>query len=112
MDDLGLRIRVLSGTEIPDGLADTMFELYHRHIQKMFWGRLYLNRAFFELVLQRFRRNLSLVLAEEEGRVIAGTFNVQKAGAYYGRYWGAFKELQRVLLRRHRALHRRGPAAL
>ena len=94
MDDLGLRIRVLTGEEIPGGLAGTIFELYQQHIKKMFWGRLYLNRAFFELVLQRFRRNLSLVLAEEDGRVIAGTFNVQKAGAYYGRYWGTQKDLR------------------
>jgi uncharacterized protein len=31
-------------------------------------------------------------LAEREGKVIAGTFNVRDGTAMYGRYWGAFEE--------------------
>ncbi|HEX7928883.1 MAG TPA: GNAT family N-acetyltransferase, partial [bacterium] len=50
----------------------------------------------FQLAHERFRRNLCLVLAEQQGEVIAGTFNVQKSGIFYGRYWGAFKELRHL----------------
>jgi predicted N-acyltransferase len=32
------------------------------------------------------------MLAEREGKVIAGTFNVRDETAMYGRYWGAFEE--------------------
>ena len=28
--------------------------------------------------------------------MIAGTFNVQKSGVFYGRYWGTFKELRHL----------------
>ena len=31
-----------------------------------------------------------------EGKIIAGTFNVQKNGVFYGRYWGAFQELRHL----------------
>jgi hypothetical protein len=70
-----------------------MYRLYKEHIDKLYWGRLYLNPEFFALAARRFRRNLCFVVAERDGQVIAGTFNVQKAGVFYGRYWGAFEEV-------------------
>jgi predicted N-acyltransferase len=70
-----------------------MYRLYKDHVDRLYWGRLYLNPRFFELVAQRLRRNLCFVVAEREGTVIAGTFNVQKSGVFYGRYWGAFEEV-------------------
>ena len=32
------------------------------------------------------------MLAERDGKIIAGTFNVRDDIAMYGRYWGAFEE--------------------
>jgi uncharacterized protein len=93
MGEQGVTIRVLHGEAIPDALVPTLYRLYKEHIDKLYWGRLYLNPQFFELAAQRFRRNLCFVVAEREGRVIAGTFNVQKSGVFYGRYWGAFEEV-------------------
>jgi hypothetical protein len=89
----GVTIRALHGDAIPDELVPTMYRLYKDHVDRLYWGRLYLNPRFFELVAQRLRRNLCFVVAEREGDVIAGTFNVQKSGVFYGRYWGAFEEV-------------------
>jgi len=89
----GVTIRALTGDAIPDALVPTFYRLYKDHIDKLYWGRLYLTPRFFELAAQRFRRNLCLVAAERDGEVIAGTFNVQKHGVFYGRYWGAFEEV-------------------
>jgi predicted N-acyltransferase len=88
-----VEVRALTGDEIPDALVPTMYRLYKEHIDKLYWGRLYLNPEFFALAARRFRRNLCFVVAERDGQVIAGTFNVQKAGVFYGRYWGAFEEV-------------------
>jgi predicted N-acyltransferase len=96
MAEQGVAIRALHGDRIDEGLVPTVYRLYKEHIDKLYWGRLYLNEAFFRLVVERFRRNLCLVLAEREGRVVAGTFNVQKAGVFYGRYWGAFEEIRHL----------------
>lgn len=92
MDEQGVRIRALHGEDIDPALAPTMYGLYREHIDKLMWGRHYLNRAFFERITERFRRNLCFVVAEADGEVIAGTFNLQKSGVFYGRYWGAFEE--------------------
>jgi predicted N-acyltransferase len=46
------------------------------------------------LILERFRSRLCFILARQHGRVIAGTFNVQKSEALYGRYWGALRQLR------------------
>lgn len=92
MADQGIDIRVVAGDDIDNGLVPTLYRLYKNHIEKLYWGNLYLNEAFFEHLVQHFKRNLCFVLASREGRVIAGTFNVQKNGVFYGRYWGTFEE--------------------
>ncbi|MGE0683428.1 MAG: GNAT family N-acetyltransferase [Candidatus Binatia bacterium] len=96
MDEQGVEIEVLSGEAIPDELLPRMYALYKAHIDKLYWGRQYLQSRFFDLLGQRFKRNLCFVLARYQGDIIAGTFNVQKNGVFYGRYWGAFRELRHL----------------
>ena len=92
MDLQGIRIEALSGDEISDELVPVMYRLYQNHIEKLHWGRLYLNEEFFKLLASRFRKNLCFIVARQDERVLAGTFNVQKDGVFHGRYWGAFEE--------------------
>lgn len=87
-------IRVYSGEEIPDSLFPPMFDIYRSTIDKLEWGRQYLTAEFFDLVRQRFKRHICLVCAFDGDELIAATFNLQKAGVLYGRYWGAFRELK------------------
>jgi predicted N-acyltransferase len=96
MGDQGIVLRVLEGDGIPAALVPTMYQLYKGHVEKLYWGRLYLTPRFFDLAHERFRRNLCLVLAEQDGEVIAGTFNVRKNGVFYGRYWGAFRDVKHL----------------
>lgn len=96
MDEQGVEIDVLSGEEIPDALFPRMFALYKTQIDRLYWGRQYLQARFFDLLAHRFKRNLCFVVARHHGEIIAGTFNVQKGGVFYGRYWGAFKELRHL----------------
>lgn len=94
----GIEIRHHVGTDIPDELFEPMYRFYlatvrsHHH-----WGRQYLNREFFALMQERFRHRLVFIVAWRGGEPIAGTFNVAKGEALYGRYWGALEE--------HRNLH-------
>ena len=92
--DQGVTIRVLSGEEISPTLAPSMFRLYLSTIRKLYWGRQYLNRAFFERIITGWRPYLRLMLAFRDERLIAGTLNLEKAGVFYGRYWGCFEELK------------------
>jgi predicted N-acyltransferase len=90
----GVDIRVHAGEEIPDAMFGPMFKIYLSTIEKLHWGRQYLNRAFFDLIRDTFKRHLRFVCAYRGGELLAGTFNLEKAGVFYGRYWGAFEEVR------------------
>ena len=92
----GVRIETLEGEHIPDAIFPAMQRFYHATLDKKVYGRAYLNAAFFELVRQRFRRRLCFMVAMCGSEPIAGTFNVQKAGVLYGRYWGCDRELRHL----------------
>jgi predicted N-acyltransferase len=84
------------GAAIPEDVLLRMYEIYRTTIEKNPWGRLYLNQRFFELLAERFRARLCIVVARQAGEIIAGALNVQKGDALYGRYWGTFKELRHL----------------
>lgn len=90
----GVSIEILEGDAIPDDLFDPMFRIYLATVRANPWGRQYLNRSFFSLLGERFRHRLCFVVARFGREVIAGTLNVRKNAALYGRYWGALREVR------------------
>jgi len=89
-------IKTFTGDEISSDLIDPMYAFYLSTIRSRAWGREYLNRKTFELLVERFRDRLVFVVAEQAGKKIAGTFNVQKGDVLYGRYWGAIREVRHL----------------
>jgi predicted N-acyltransferase len=85
-------IRALEGDDLTRAQMRTMFRLYKGHVDRHYYGRQYLTAEFFDEIQRRFARHVCLMLAEREGKVIAGTFNVRDGTAMYGRYWGAFED--------------------
>ncbi|MCP4039983.1 MAG: GNAT family N-acetyltransferase [bacterium] len=78
---------------VADGIDhDAMSHMYRFYLTNIenhhYWGRQYLNREFFERITERFRDRLQLTLARRGTDTIAGTLNVFKGDALYGRYWG------------------------
>jgi predicted N-acyltransferase len=94
LDTQGVEIQARVGDEIPDSMFRTMFEFYLSTLEKKFYGRQYLNERFFELVRERFRDRLCFIVAHQGSEPVAGTFNVQKGDALYGRYWGALRDVR------------------
>jgi uncharacterized protein len=92
----GISIRAVEGEELTPAQMRTMFRLYKRHVDQLYYGRQYLTQAFFDEMRRRFAHHVCLMLAEREGKIIAGTFNIRDDAVMYGRYWGAFEE-QRFL---------------
>jgi uncharacterized protein len=90
----GVTIKVHEGEDIPDTIFGPMYDLYLSTIEKLYWGRRYLTREFFTEMRQRFKRHVCLICAYRGRKLVAGTFNLQKAGVLYGRYWGCFEELK------------------
>ncbi|HVW26130.1 MAG TPA: GNAT family N-acetyltransferase [Polyangiaceae bacterium] len=90
----GVEIETLSGGELDPELIDSVFDFYLSTVNKYYWGRQYLNRAFFEELCARQPNDVMVVLARDTSsrRPIAGAFNLVGGGALYGRYWGATEE--------------------
>jgi predicted N-acyltransferase len=93
LHEQGVQIEVLSGDALPPELFPDLYAFYRSTVEVKSYGRPYLNERFFELVRDRFRERLCAVVARQDGRPIAATFNVYKGKVFYGRYWGARCEL-------------------
>jgi len=88
----GITIRAYEGAELTQKQLRTMFRLYKGHVDRLYYGRQYLTQEFFDELHKRFAAHLCLMLAERDGKIIAGTFNVRDDQAMYGRYWGCAEE--------------------
>jgi hypothetical protein len=87
-----ITIRAYEGEELTQKHLRTMFRLYKDHVDRLYYGRQYLTQQFFDELHRRFSSHVCLMLAERNGKIIAGTFNVRDNTAMFGRYWGAFEE--------------------
>jgi len=94
MDGQGIHIRVVAGEEIPDRMFAEMYRIYCSTIDKLYWGRQYLSREFFDLIGKSFKRNMVFIGAYAGRELVAGAVNLAKANVMYGRYWGCFREVR------------------
>jgi predicted N-acyltransferase len=88
----GLDIVTLPGAEITPEHMTAMWRFYLDTGSRK-WGRPYLTQAWFDGVVAAMGDAVVLVLAQRDGRAIAGALNFVGGGALYGRYWGADQEL-------------------
>ena len=89
----GIAIRAFEGSELTQTHLRAMFHMYKGHVDRHYYGRQYLTEEFFDEIHRRFAENTCLMLAQRDGKIIAGTFNIRDHVAMYGRYWGAFEEV-------------------
>lgn len=87
----GVTVERLMGDEIQDEHVAAMSRFYETTCMQ-FGGNSYLNEDFWAQVLDRFGHRMQLVLARDGEKIIAGAFNIQRAGRLYGRYWGCSEE--------------------
>jgi predicted N-acyltransferase len=84
----GITLRALSDAEITSRHWDVFFRFYMSTSDRK-WGSPYLTRKFFELLGARLGNRAVLVIAEKDGRPVAGALNLKGADTLYGRNWGA-----------------------
>jgi uncharacterized protein len=94
LEEQGIEIRVDAGESIPDAKFPQMYQIYVSTIEKLYWGRQYLNEEFFDILRERFKRNVAFIGAYSGKKLVAGAINLQKADVLYGRYWGCFEEVR------------------
>ena len=88
----GLAIRHLTGAELTEKHWDA-FWVFYQDTGSRKWGQPYLTRAFFSLLGERMADKVLLILAERDGRPIAGALNLIGEDTLYGRYWGCTEDV-------------------
>jgi uncharacterized protein len=83
----GLTIHTLSGSEIKTRHWDAFFRFYTSTSDRK-WGHPYLTRRFFDLIGRSLADRIVLILAEQEGRFVAGALNLRGSDTLFGRNWG------------------------
>ena len=92
---LGITIRTVRGQELADDpkrWAKLAHKLHRSTVDKLMWGKRWLNEAFYLSAFAALPEHMELVLALREGKVVAGAFNVSSPTHLFGRYWGCFEE--------------------
>jgi predicted N-acyltransferase len=86
-NDFGGEVRMLTGADIEPHHWDAVWTFYQDTGARK-WGVPYLTREFFDIAHEGLRDDILLVLAERQGRPVAGALNMIGREALFGRYWG------------------------
>jgi predicted N-acyltransferase len=85
--EAGVTLKVLTGDAVEPRHWDAFFRFYISTSDRK-WGSPYLTRAFFDELARRMPDRVALVMAERDGKLVAGALNLIGAEALYGRNWG------------------------
>jgi len=88
----GLEILHLNGSDLTEAHWDAFWHFYQDTGSRK-WGRPYLTRTFFSLLGERMADKVLLMIAQRNGRPIAGALNLIGSDTLYGRYWGCVEEV-------------------
>jgi predicted N-acyltransferase len=86
-NDAGLVFRTLVGTEITERDWAEFYKFYTSTVDRK-WGSAYLTNRFFPLLSERLGDAVVLMLAEHDGKPVAGALNLAGSDTLYGRNWG------------------------
>ena len=87
----GGTIHSLTGDDLDPAHWDAFWTFYQDTGSRK-WGRPYLTRAFFDRLHETMRDDVLLVLAERDGRPVAGALNLIGRDTLFGRYWGCVED--------------------
>ncbi len=87
----GGTITRLTGDDIKPHHWDAFWAFYQDTGARK-WGRPYLTRAAFDIFHDTMRDDILMVMAERDGRPVAGALNFIGRDTLYGRYWGMTEE--------------------
>ena len=87
----GLTIRRLTGSDINERVWNAFWTFYQDTGGRK-WGQPYLTREFFSQIAETMSSKIMMVVAESDGRLIAGALNFIGGDALYGRYWGRIED--------------------
>jgi len=87
----GLKIHWITGSDITERHWDAFWKFYQDTGSRK-WGHPYLTRPFYSMIGAAMPERILLVMAERDGRWVAGALNFIGGEALYGRYWGCTED--------------------
>lgn len=90
-----LEIKQFTGDALNRDHARSMYAFYLSTID-LKNSQAYLKESFFTMIFERMRSNLLYVEATLNGAPVAGTLFFYDSETIYGRYWGAFQDIQNL----------------
>jgi uncharacterized protein len=85
-------VRTYRGAEILPEHIDA-FWIFYQDTGARKWGRPYLTRRFFDLLIEAMGDACVLFLALRDNRPVAGALNLLGPDCLYGRYWGCTEDV-------------------
>lgn len=95
VEELGIDIEMIDGMRAPDALFEDIHDMYLRTWVKHMGPaiRPFLNRAFFHLLEETFRRRCCFSIARAGSERLGLALFYHKDRVLYGRYWGCTREV-------------------
>ncbi len=88
--DAAITFEHITGDDLHELHWDSFYEFYMDTGSRK-WGQPYLTRKFFRLIHESMKKDILLILAKRQGRIIAGALNFIGGDALYGRNWGCLE---------------------
>jgi predicted N-acyltransferase len=88
----GISLRTIRSAELEPAHAELAWRFYEATATRHSWGPVQLTRNFFHRAFATMPDAIELVVAEHQGKIIAGAFNLHSPTRLFGRYWGCFEE--------------------
>ena len=89
----GVTLKALTGNDLREEHWDAFYEYYSDTIGRK-WGQPYLTRDFFSILGETMSNLAVLVIAEHNGRRVAGALNFRGSDTIFGRNWGCLEEFK------------------
>jgi len=91
--DQGVELLRLTGDDLTEDHWDAFYHYYIDTIGRK-WGRPYLTREFFSILGETMSDLAMLVIAEHDGRRVAGALNLIGDDTLFGRNWGCIDDFK------------------
>ena len=91
--DQGIQLKRLTGEELTEDYWDVFYQYYLNTIDRKM-GHSYLTRDFFSILGETMSDLAMLVIAEHQGKRVAGALNLIGSDTIFGRNWGCSEDFK------------------
>jgi predicted N-acyltransferase len=91
--DQGIQLKRLTGEELTEDYWDVFYQYYLNTIDRKM-GHSYLTREFFSILGETMSDLAMLVIAEHQGKPVAGALNLIGSDTIFGRNWGCSEDFK------------------